>query len=107
MVIVGGRNVYAEAIEAALSGVSDVSRERVAAFSVEVSGRERLVVLAETESTDTARLRKQIAVSILDRCDVAVEDVRLAEPKSLPKTSSGKISRSRCRALYEQGHFGG
>ncbi len=36
----------------------------------------------------------------------SVRDVVLAPPRSVLKTSSGKIRRAACRALYEQGRLG-
>jgi 1-acyl-sn-glycerol-3-phosphate acyltransferase len=70
------------------------------------SGSERLVVLAETRATDAAERRAIVAAITrlaVERIGVAPDDVVLAPPRSVLKTSSGKIRRSTARELYEQG----
>ncbi len=69
------------------------------------NGSERLVVLAETRATDTAE-RQRIVAAItrlaVDRIGMPPDDVVLAPPRSVLKTSSGKIRRATARELYEQ-----
>jgi hypothetical protein len=72
-------------------------------------GAERLVVLAETSATeDEARsaLRSEIAATTVDPLGVAPDDVVLAPPRTIPKTSSGKIRRAASRQIYEAGKVG-
>ena len=73
------------------------------------SGSERLVVLAETRATD-ADERQRIVAAItrlaVDRIGMPPDDVVLAPPRSVLKTSSGKIRRATSRELYEQGALG-
>ena len=73
------------------------------------TGSERLVVLAETRATDAGE-RDQIVAAITrlaaDRIGMPPDDVVLAPPRSVLKTSSGKIRRTMSRELYEQGALG-
>jgi len=66
------------------------------------TGTERLVVLAEVRTTD-AEERRQITESItqlaVDQLGMPPDDVVLAPPRSVLKTSSGKIRRATCREL--------
>jgi fatty-acyl-CoA synthase len=45
-------------------------------------------------------VRKAVAARVLDVLGLPPEDVVLVPPGSLPKTSSGKLQRSVCRARY-------
>ncbi|HEU0201849.1 MAG TPA: hypothetical protein VFR86_15635 [Burkholderiaceae bacterium] len=66
-------------------------------------------MLAETRSTDAAaraRLRAAITRAVLDALGEPPDEIVLAPPHTVLKTSSGKIRRSACRALYEQRRVG-
>ena len=72
-------------------------------------GAERLVVMAEARATDeetTAALRSEIVSTTVDLLGVAPDDVVLAPPRTVPKTSSGKIRRAASREIYEKGRIG-
>lgn len=73
------------------------------------SGTERVVVAAETRETTTARLmglRTQAAEAAARLFDAPPEELVLLPPRSIPKTSSGKLRRAATRALFEQGRLG-
>jgi 1-acyl-sn-glycerol-3-phosphate acyltransferase len=73
------------------------------------TGTERLVVLAETRERDEAarqRLRQAIQDAAVDLLGTPADDVVLAPPQTVPKTSSGKIRRQASRELYESGRIG-
>jgi 1-acyl-sn-glycerol-3-phosphate acyltransferase len=69
---------------------------------------ERLVVLAETREREEARraelttMINQLAVDLLGQ---PADDVVLLAPNQVLKTSSGKVRRSACKTLYEQGEL--
>ena len=74
-----------------------------------MSGTERLVVLAETRETvpnTLAQLRAQVEASVTDLLGTPPDDVVLAPPGSVLKTSSGKLRRAASRESYEQGTLG-
>jgi 1-acyl-sn-glycerol-3-phosphate acyltransferase len=74
-----------------------------------VSGTERVVVLAETRETDpAARAALQVRVQEIaaDIAGTPPDEIALAPPRTVPKTSSGKIRRSAAKELYGRGHIG-
>jgi len=102
VIIVGGRNVFPEDVERAVATVDGVRAGNVIAFGVEGRrGREALVVVAETKTVELAdRVRQEVAVRVRDAIGLPLEEIVLVSPGTLPKTSSGKLQRSRCREKY-------
>ena len=100
VIIVGGRNVYPEDVERAVAAVDGVRAGNVIAFGVDGrKGREALVVVAETKVDDPAPVRSAVAQRVRGAVGLPPEVVLVA-PGSLPKTSSGKLQRDRCRQRY-------
>ena len=101
VIIVGGRNVFPEDVERAAASVDGVRAGNVIAFGVEGrKGKEAVVVVAETKADDHRPVRQAVAVRVLEAVGVPAEEVILVSPGTLPKTSSGKLQRSLCRARY-------
>ena len=101
VIIVGGRNVFPEDVERAAAEVDGVRAGNVIAFGVDGrKGRESLVVVAETKAEDPAPVRRAVGQRVLDVIGLPPLEIILVEPGSLPKTSSGKLQRSRCRQQY-------
>ena len=105
VIIVGGRNIFPEDIERSVGGLEGVRAGNVIAFGMEgYKGRESVVVVAEVRVSDTsgsvADIREAVHHRTLEVCGVPPRDVMLVEPSTLPKTSSGKLQRARCRADY-------
>lgn len=111
IIIRGGRNIYPHEVEDAVGSVAGVRRGCVAVFGSldSATGTERLVVLAETRETgapeqDAIRARiLEVAVKVLGE---PPDEILLAPPYAVLKTSSGKLRRAACRELYEQGRVG-
>jgi 1-acyl-sn-glycerol-3-phosphate acyltransferase len=108
IIIRGGRNLYPHEIEEAVANVPGVRKGCIAAFGSPdpVSGTERLVILAETRETDAAAreaLRANIERATVDMLGEPPDEVVLAGPHTVLKTSSGKIRRAASRELYEAG----
>jgi fatty-acyl-CoA synthase len=65
-------------------------------------------VVAEVRSTsaeglkgdDHDTIRHAIHHRTLEVCGLPPRDVMLVQPSTLPKTSSGKLQRAKCRELY-------
>ena len=110
VIIVGGRNVYPMDIERAVAGVGGVRAGNVIAFGVEgYKGKESVVVVAEaridTADADAADgaledVRRHVHDRCVEVCGVPPRDVLLVAPGTLPKTSSGKLQRAKCREQY-------
>jgi len=110
MVIRAGRNVYPHEIEQAVGEVEGVRRGCVAVFGDPDpdAGTERLVVVAETRERERAAqdaLRARITEVATALLDEPPDEIVLAPPRTIPKTSSGKIRRSAARALLASGQL--
>ncbi len=109
LIIIRGRNHYPQDIELSVEKASSMVRAgSVAAFSVDVEGRERVVVVAELErgkrdGDELAEgfdvIRRQLAIEH----ELALEAIVLVRPNSVPKTSSGKIQRHACKRMFLDG----
>lgn len=106
IIIRGGHNLYPQELEEAVGCIPGIRRGNVAVFAASDprSGSERLVVVAETRATETterANLSAQISHLAIDLLGQPADDIVLAPPQTVLKTSSGKIRRSACREHYE------
>ncbi|MCG7992133.1 MAG: AMP-binding protein [Candidatus Thiodiazotropha lotti] len=111
MIIRGGRNIYPYELEQQLGELDGIRKGCVALFpsSDPATGSERLIVLAETRETDQqrkARLRQAILECSTDLLGMPPDDLLLAPPHTVLKTSSGKLRRGAMRELYERGELG-
>ena len=109
LIIIRGRNHYPQDIEHAVAEATPLVRAgSIAAFAVEIEGRERVVVVAELErgrrepheiANAFEAIRKRLAMEQ----EVAVEAIVCVRPNSIPKTSSGKIQRHACKRQFLDG----
>jgi 1-acyl-sn-glycerol-3-phosphate acyltransferase len=111
IIIRAGRNLYPHELEDAVGEIPGIRKGCVAVFGAadRESGTERVVVLAETrEHGEEAleRLRQAIQEVAVDLLGTPADDVVLAPPHAVPKTSSGKVRRAASRDLYERGRIG-
>ena len=101
VIIVGGRNVFPEDIERAVGELDGVRAGNVIAFGVDgYKGKESVVVVAETKEMVLDPIRHAIHHRTVEICGLPPRDVMLVQAGTLPKTSSGKLQRSKCRELY-------
>lgn len=111
VIIVRGANHYPQDIEASVEAAdAAINPAGVAAFGVTDDGRERVVVVAEVGRTslrklDSKALIGRIRQQVLEQREVLVDEIVLIRPGTLPKSSSGKVQRSQCRALYQAGEL--
>ncbi|HFQ91731.1 MAG TPA: acyl-phosphate glycerol 3-phosphate acyltransferase [Chromatiales bacterium] len=108
VIIRAGRNLYPHELEEVIGNIPSVRTGRVAAFGSAdpATQTERLVIMAETHVRDTGeleKLRSEINAAISSVIGTPADDVILAPPGTILKTSSGKIRRAACREIYEQG----
>jgi len=108
IIIRGGRNISPYELEQAVGDLAGVRRGCVAVFGSRdpVSGTERVVVLAEMRDADASRhddLKRMINELAVGLLGAPADDIVLAPPATVPKTSSGKIRRVAAREFYERG----
>ncbi|MEO0706948.1 MAG: fatty acyl-AMP ligase [Cyanobacteria bacterium J06649_5] len=111
MMIIRGQNHYPQDIEHTVEGSHPALRAGgIAAFSVEAKGEEQLVIISEIERTHIRQINVQAVASSLRQAIAAAHNLQvhailLIKPGSMPKTSSGKIQRYRCKQLFLTGGF--
>lgn len=108
MIIINGKNHWPQDIEWAVEQLPGFHQGDIAAFSLETeTGEETAAVLVHCRVSDPdERLRLRNAVadkvrSILGHSAV----VELVPPRTLPRTSSGKLSRAKAKKLYLSGEI--
>jgi 1-acyl-sn-glycerol-3-phosphate acyltransferase len=111
LIIRAGQHVHPAEAEAAIGGIPGIRKGCVTVFGVPdpASGTEKVVVIAETRETDplkTEDLRRKITELVAALLGAPPDDVVLAPPHAVLKTSSGKLRRSACRELYQRGMRG-
>lgn len=112
VIIIRGQNRYPQDIEKAVEqGVEAVRKGRVAAFPVQVDGRECIGIAAEIGRNVQKKFDPQTLIDAIDRVVSETQQepasvIALLEPAALPKTTSGKLQRSACRQRLETGELG-
>ena len=108
MIIINGKNHWPQDIEWAVEQLPGFHQGDIAAFAVPAdNGEEVPAVLVHCRISDPEerlRLHDQIRdkVRSITGMNCVVE---LVPPKSLPRTSSGKLSRAKARTLYLDGEI--
>jgi len=106
LIIVGGKNIYPQDLEAIAGSVDGVYPGRAVAFGVlnERMGTDDIVMVCELNGNSDAdvkqRIESELRRKIVQQTEVTLRDVRLVPQRWLLKTSSGKIARSLNRDKY-------
>ncbi len=106
VLIRAGEKYHAEDLERAAERVGDVRTGCSAAFAVEASGAEQIVLVVERGARATiepALLARTVADEVRRAEGITASVVYVATPGQIPKTSSGKVQRERCRAMLLNG----
>jgi acyl-CoA synthetase (AMP-forming)/AMP-acid ligase II len=108
LIVIRGRNHHPQDIELTAEHSSPVLRRgRGAAFAVAADGEEQLVIVTEVSlqagHPDVGEVAAAVRAAVAAEHRLQVHTVVLLPPGGLPKTSSGKVQRRLCAALFEQG----
>jgi len=108
MIIINGRNHWPQDIEWAVEQLPGFKSGDIAAFAITgPSGEETPAVLVHCRVSDAkerGRLRDEIRERV--RAITGITPVvELVPPRTLPRTSSGKLSRTKARTLYLTGEI--
>ena len=111
MIIRGGRNLYPYELEEAVGNLPGVRKGCVAIFGAADAhaGTERLVVVAETRERERGALdalHHRINELSLELLGTPTDEIVLAPPQTVLKTSSGKIRRAATREVFLSGAIG-
>ena len=110
MLIVRGKNYFAEDIEAAVEKVHGVRKGNAVAFGSydPQRGQDQLHLAVETRLRDEParqRLEQQIRKAVSEEVGLVPAEVTLLRPGSIPKTSSGKKRRKACGQAVTSGEI--
>jgi acyl-CoA synthetase (AMP-forming)/AMP-acid ligase II len=107
LIIVRGNNHYPQDIEYTVERSHPALRAGCgAAFSFDANGEERVVVVVEVAGSNGldpqqfGAIKRAIRKAVSEGHDLGVYAVELLKTGTIPKTSSGKIQRSACRAGF-------
>jgi len=108
MIIVNGKNHWPQDIEWAVEQLPGFKAGDIAAFAITTPGGEETpAVLVQCRSSDEAergRLRDAIRERVRSVTGMNCV-IELIPPRTLPRTSSGKLSRAKARNLYLAGEI--
>ena len=107
LIIVGGKNIYPQDLEAIANTTPGIAPGRSVAFGLfdKNLGSENIIMVCELEGKGNTEAKKksieiELRSRVVQRSEIALADVRLVEGRWLIKTSSGKIARSANRDKY-------
>ncbi|KAF0756255.1 hypothetical protein AaE_004711 [Aphanomyces astaci] len=106
LIIVRGRNHYPQDIEKTVEGFPDIRPGCSAAFSIATNGiQEGLGLVAEVRDANVPRaaleaLAASVRQAVSVEHGVSVTALALVSTHSIPKTTSGKISRKRSKEAF-------
>jgi amino acid adenylation domain-containing protein len=111
LIILRGRNLYPQDLELTAERAHPTLRPGCgAAFSLDIAGEERLVIVQELErktggagDVEPEEIAAAIRAAVAREHEVTPWEVVLLRMGTLPKTSSGKTQRHACRAAYRSG----
>ncbi len=111
LIIRAGSHLFPEEIEEQIGQVHDVRKGCVAVFGVadERTGTEKIVVVAETRISGKEiheDLKKQINQVCALKLGMTPDEIVITPPRSVLKTSSGKIRRNATKEAYINGTLG-
>lgn len=108
MIIINGKNHWPQDIEWAIEQLPGFKAGDIAAFSITTPGGEEapavLVQCRTSDSDERIRLRDAIRTKVKAITGMSCV-VELVPPRTLPRTSSGKLSRSKARLQYLSGEI--
>ena len=108
MIVINGKNHWPQDIEWAVEQLPGFNHGDIAAFAIEMdNGEEAPAVLVHCRVSDPderIKLRDQIADKVRSVTGMACV-VELVPPRTLPRTSSGKLSRAKAKRLYLAGEI--
>jgi phthiocerol/phenolphthiocerol synthesis type-I polyketide synthase C len=110
LIILRGVNLYPQDIEQTVCEAhAAVAPHGAAVVSVEIDDEERLLVVAEvTREQRKGNLDEVLAAvreAVTTEHEIRPDVIVLIAPLSLPRTTSGKVQRSKCREMYLAGEL--
>jgi acyl-CoA synthetase (AMP-forming)/AMP-acid ligase II len=108
LLVIDGRALYPATIELAVEAAVPALRHNCsAAFLIEAGESRRLALVAEVREDHDAleSVYEAMRAAVKDRFELELGAICLIEPRTIPRTSSGKTQRGRCRELFMRGRL--
>jgi fatty-acyl-CoA synthase len=107
LIILNGRNYDPHSIEWVVAELDGVRKGNVICFSIPGEQSEQLVVAAEIKrGVDPEPLEAIVRGRVREEFSLNPASVMLMEAGTLPKTTSGKLQRRKCRQQFLDGTLG-
>jgi len=110
LLIIRGKNIYPYDIEQLIATeVTAVERNGVAAFGI-MEKEEQCVIVAEIKRTYLGQINVSATINAIDKIIIEAlgiipYDILLLTPMGIPRTTSGKLQRVKCREYYRTNVF--
>ena len=108
LIIVNGRNIWPQDIEWAVEALPQVSRGDACAFSIDDGDVETVVVVVQaypSEAAEREALVGDIRQAVKEAVGVDGRVVLIKRQPGLPRTSSGKLSRTHAKSKFAAGDY--
>ena len=106
LIIINGRNYDPQRIEWICDDLPEVRKGSSVAFSRPGTASEELIIVLESRTENKAALQELVTQKVNDQLQLQATEVVIAPLGSLPKTSSGKLQRSKTRQQFIDGTVG-
>lgn len=105
LIIIRGRNLLPQDIEATVQGADPVlGGKAAAAFSVEGDDTDHLVIVVAADpdaTTDPDHIAEKVRRAVTAAHEVEAHAVLLVPSEEIPQTGTGKVQRAACRLAYQ------
>ncbi|ELS01023.1 acyl-CoA synthetase (AMP-forming)/AMP-acid ligase II [Xenococcus sp. PCC 7305] len=111
VIIIRGQNHYPQDLEFTVQQTHQALRKNHgAAFTVDIDGQEKLIIVQEIERQYRKTFNKQELTRLINKNVTAqhgldIHTILFVKPGAIAKTSSGKIQRLICREIFLRGEF--
>ncbi len=108
VIIIKGLNHYPQDIERTVfTSSNELRTDGTAAFSVTKNNQEKLVIIQELtraalRTPQFEKWKEDIIEAVIKNHEIIVDTIVFVPPMHVPRTTSGKIQRTKARLLYEQ-----
>lgn len=108
VIIKAGRNLYPQEIEEIVGDLDNVRKGCIVAFGVRnpKRGTEQFIIVAESHASEKNQrhaIQSEIVEHVATSMGIPPDDVVIAPPGTVLKTSSGKLQRSATKKAYMEG----
>ncbi len=110
MLVINGKNVYSEDVEEVLSDADpSIETNGATVFTIDGAG-EKLVVISEIKRKYLGKIVPQNIFAVIRRVvsanfSIEPHEIIITATGNIPRTTSGKLQRSRCRSKYLSGEL--